>query len=45
MPHVSKIRNELMQFTEAGPILEHLTRFLDLYSPTAPLYTDTVPAE
>jgi tRNA-dihydrouridine synthase B len=35
MPHVAKIRNELMQFTEAAPILEHLTRFLDLYSPAA----------
>jgi tRNA-dihydrouridine synthase B len=33
MPHVSKIRMELMQFTEAAPILEHLTRFLELYSP------------
>jgi tRNA-dihydrouridine synthase B len=37
MPHVSKIRNELMQFTEAAPILEHLTRFLELYSPHASL--------
>jgi tRNA-dihydrouridine synthase B len=35
MPHVAKIRNELMQFTEAAPILEHLTRFLDFYSPAA----------
>jgi tRNA-dihydrouridine synthase B len=34
MPHVSKIRNELMQFTEAEPILEHLTKFLELYSPS-----------
>lgn len=34
MPHVSKIRMELMQFTEAAPIFEHLTRFLELYSPT-----------
>lgn len=33
LPHVSKIRMELMQFTEAGPILEHLTKFLELYSP------------
>ena len=33
MPHVSKIRMELMQFTEAAPILEHLTHFLELYSP------------
>lgn len=32
MPHVAKIRNELMQFTEAAPILEHLTRFLEFYS-------------
>ena len=29
MPHVSKVRMELMQFTEAAPILEHLTRFLE----------------
>ncbi len=35
MPHVSKIRMELMQFTEAGPIFDHLTRFLELYSPSA----------
>jgi tRNA-dihydrouridine synthase B len=35
LPHVSKIRMELMQFTEAEPILEHLTRFLELYSPGA----------
>jgi tRNA-dihydrouridine synthase B len=35
MPHVAKIRNELMQFTEAAPILEHLTKFLELYSPAA----------
>jgi tRNA-dihydrouridine synthase B len=33
LPHVSKIRMELMQFTEAEPILEHLTRFLEFYSP------------
>jgi tRNA-dihydrouridine synthase B len=33
LPHVSKIRMELMQFTEAQPILEHLTRFLEFYSP------------
>jgi tRNA-dihydrouridine synthase B len=32
LPHVSKIRMELMQFTEAGPIFEHLTRFLEHYS-------------
>lgn len=36
LPHVSKIRAELMQFTEAQPILEHLTRFLELYSPSTP---------
>jgi len=35
MPHVSKIRMELMQFTEAAPIMDHLTRFLELYSPYA----------
>jgi len=33
MPHVAKVRNELMQFTEAEPILQHLTKFLELYSP------------
>jgi tRNA-dihydrouridine synthase B len=37
MPHVSKVRNELMQFTEAAPILEHLERFLMLYSPSQPV--------
>jgi tRNA-dihydrouridine synthase B len=35
LPHVSKIRMELMQFTEARPILDHLTRFLELYSPSS----------
>lgn len=34
MPHVSRIRMELMQFTEAAPIFDHLTQFLELYSPT-----------
>jgi tRNA-dihydrouridine synthase B len=33
LPHVSKIRMELMQFTEAEPIFEHLTHFLEHYSP------------
>lgn len=33
MPHVSKIRMELMQCTEAAPILDHLSRWLELYSP------------
>ena len=33
LPHVSRIRMELMQFTEAAPIFNHLTRFLELYSP------------
>ena len=36
LPHVSKIRMELMQFTEAEPILQHLTRFMEFYSPGAP---------
>jgi tRNA-dihydrouridine synthase B len=44
LPHVSKVRNELMQFTEAGPILDHLTRFLALYSP-APLSSHRSAAE
>ena len=35
MPNVAKVRNELMQFTEPGPIIEHLSRFLELYSPVA----------
>jgi len=42
MPHVSKIRNELMQFTESEPIFEHLTRFLELYSPGSPLAAASV---
>jgi tRNA-dihydrouridine synthase len=33
MPHVSRIRMELMQFTEAAPILDHLSRWLELYAP------------
>jgi tRNA-dihydrouridine synthase B len=33
MPHVSRIRMELMQFTEAAPILDHLSRWLALYAP------------
>jgi tRNA-dihydrouridine synthase B len=37
LPHVSTIRMELMQFTEAEPILEHLTRFVELYSPSSPV--------
>jgi len=45
MPHVSKVRMELMQFTEAAPILEHLTRFLELYSPSVPVPRDYTPAE
>jgi len=36
LPRVSKIRMELMQFTEAQPILDHLTKFLSLYSPGSP---------
>jgi len=36
LPHVSRIRTELMQFTEAQPILDHLTRFIELYSPSQP---------
>jgi tRNA-dihydrouridine synthase len=35
LPHVAKVRNELMQFTEAAAVLEHLTRFLEFYSPGA----------
>ncbi len=41
LPHVSRMRTELMQFTEVQPILEHLTRFLELYSPSTP----SAPAE
>ncbi len=33
MPNVSKVRMELMQFTEAAPILDHLSRWLELYMP------------
>jgi tRNA-dihydrouridine synthase B len=45
MPNVSKVRNELMQFTEAAPILEHLERFLELYSPTASVDREYGPPE
>ena len=43
LPHVSRIRMELMQFTEAEPILEHLTRFLEFYSPgsATPLHQES----
>lgn len=37
LPYVSKMRMELMQFTEAAPIFDHLTRYLEFYSP----YLDT----
>jgi tRNA-dihydrouridine synthase B len=37
LPHVARVRNELMQYTEAAPILDHLTRFLEVYSPAAPV--------
>jgi tRNA-dihydrouridine synthase B len=33
MPNVSKIRNELMQFTEAAPIIDHLSKWLEIYAP------------
>jgi len=33
LPHVSEIRMELMKFTEAQQILDHLTKFIELYSP------------
>ncbi|MGA9121306.1 MAG: tRNA dihydrouridine synthase DusB [Bacteroidota bacterium] len=33
MPNVSKVRMELMQFTEAAPIFDHLSRWLELYAP------------
>jgi tRNA-dihydrouridine synthase B len=45
MPNVSKVRMELMQFTEAAPVLEHLTKFLELYSPAVPVPRDYVPTE
>jgi tRNA-dihydrouridine synthase B len=45
MPNVSKVRMELMQFTESAPILEHLTKFLELYSPAVPVPRDYVPTE
>jgi len=34
-----------MQFTEAAPVLEHLTKFLELYSPAVPVPRDYVPTE
>jgi tRNA-dihydrouridine synthase B len=40
LPHVAKIRMELMQFTEAAPILDHLTRFMEFYSPGMPARVD-----
>ena len=43
LPHVSKVRTELMQFTEAEPILEHLTRFLELFSPAAGIPNPVTP--
>jgi len=33
MPNVSRVRMELMQFTEAAPIFDHLSRWLELYAP------------
>jgi tRNA-dihydrouridine synthase B len=45
MPNVSRVRMELMQFTEAMPILEHLTRFLELYSPAVQVPRDYTPVE
>src|SRR5512140_332185 len=44
MPNVSKVRMELMQFTEAAPIFEHLTKFLELYSPGVESSTPELPA-
>lgn len=45
LPHVSKIRMELMQFTEAEPIFNHLTNFLEFYSPGVDVNTILQPAE
>ena len=45
LPHVSKIRSELMQLTEASAVLDHLSRFLEYYAPPAGTpnpYTPTV---
>ena len=39
LPHVSRIRMELMQFVESGPIFDHLTKFLELYSPPPSSFT------
>lgn len=33
LPHVSKVRNELMQLTTHSQVLDHLTRFLEFYAP------------
>jgi tRNA-dihydrouridine synthase B len=35
LPHVSKIRAELMQLSEASAVLDHLTRFMEFYAPIA----------
>jgi tRNA-dihydrouridine synthase B len=45
LPHVSTIRMELMQFTEVAPILDHLTKFLDLYSPSSGSHPVSAEAE
>jgi tRNA-dihydrouridine synthase B len=47
LPHVSKIRTELMQLTEASAVLDHLTRFMEFYAPptgTPNPYTPVVSA-
>jgi tRNA-dihydrouridine synthase B len=31
LPHIAKVRMELMQFTEAGPVFDYLDRFLNTY--------------
>jgi len=45
MPNVSRIRMELMQFTEAARILDHLTTFLELYSPSSSSLSDVAAME
>ena len=45
LPHVSKIRIELMRHTEAGPILDYLTRFPELFAPPTSSHPETTDRE
>lgn len=45
LPHVSKIRMELMRYTEAGLILDYLTRFPELFAPLIGTHPETTDRE